>query len=78
VREAEAADVAACVGIIMAVNGGDEEGWRAMFTRTIAAADQALFVAEVDGEIAGYARIVHHTMSPCPPSRGAGAGWRRH
>jgi ribosomal protein S18 acetylase RimI-like enzyme len=47
------------VAIIMAVNGGDEQGWRSMFRRATAAEDQALLVAEVEGEIAGYARVSH-------------------
>jgi ribosomal protein S18 acetylase RimI-like enzyme len=62
VREALPPDVEGCVAVIMAVNGGDEAGWRAMFHRTLAAADQALLVADVGGEIVGYARVVHHGM----------------
>jgi ribosomal protein S18 acetylase RimI-like enzyme len=87
VREAEATDVEACVAIIMAVNGGDEEGWRAMFQRTLAAADQALFVADSQGEIAGYARIVHHRSAADAPDAApegyylmglvVGEAWRR-
>jgi ribosomal protein S18 acetylase RimI-like enzyme len=88
VREATGADVEGCVAIIMAVNGGDPAGWRGMFERTVAAEDQALFVADVDGEIAGYARIVdHHVADDSPAGAAPGgyylmglaipAGWRR-
>lgn len=76
-REATPADVAACVAIIMSVNGdgGDETGWRTMFDRTVAADDQALFVADIDGAIAGYARIVAHVVADDAPADAAPAGY---
>ncbi len=89
VREATPEDVDDCVDIIMMVNGSEEVGWRAMFQRTLASSDQALFVADIDGEIAGYARIVNHAAVQDAPADAAPAGyylmglavaeeWRRH
>ena len=45
-----------------------------MFERTLAAEDQALFVADVEGEIAGYARIVH-LLGRDAPADAAPAGY---
>jgi hypothetical protein len=73
-REATAADVGGCVDIITSLNGDDGAGWRAMIERTIAAVDQALFVANLGGEIAGYARIVDHRVADDAPADAAPAG----
>jgi ribosomal protein S18 acetylase RimI-like enzyme len=75
VREATNADVEGCVDIITSLNGDDRVGWQAMFERSLAAEDHALFVADIDGEIAGYARIVDHRVAEDAPLNAAPAGF---
>ncbi len=75
VREAAVGDVDACVELILDHHGGIQENWRSMFERTVAAEHQSLFVAEVGGVIAGYARIVLHEPPADAPESAAPAGY---
>lgn len=75
VREATTADVDSCVELIMALEGGSAHSWRSMFERTIGTADQALFVADVDGEIIGYARVLSHRRTQTASGDAAPAGY---
>ncbi|HYJ68723.1 MAG TPA: GNAT family N-acetyltransferase [Nocardioidaceae bacterium] len=56
-RPAEPSDVAACVQLAMERDGGDLAAWRSRFESYLVGDDRALFVAEVDGEFAGYGRL---------------------
>ncbi|BEP12434.1 hypothetical protein acdb102_07450 [Acidothermaceae bacterium B102] len=58
VRPAVTADVETCVALLLAVRGGEPGEWLPMFERTLAADNKILFVAEVGGEVVGYARAV--------------------
>ncbi len=58
VRPGTAGDVDQCVRLLVAVRGEDPAAWLPMFRRTLAAPDMLLVVAEVDGQIVGYARAV--------------------
>jgi GNAT superfamily N-acetyltransferase len=58
VRAGAASDVEQCVALLSAVRGETPEAWLPMFRRTLAAPDKLLVVAEVDGQIVGYARAV--------------------
>jgi ribosomal protein S18 acetylase RimI-like enzyme len=75
VREATTADVDQCVDLIISINGGDPHGWRAMLQRTVDGDDQTVMVADIGGEIAGYARIVRHALPSDPPADAAPAGY---
>ena len=75
VRTATAADLDACAALVLELNGGQHARWRASLERTSARQDAALMVADVNGEIAGYARIAWRDLPDDAAENAAPAGF---
>ena len=75
VRLGTGRDVDACVCLVVALGVGDEAAWRQTLTRTMRDGIQrALFVAEADGQVAGYGGVVFADPDPQIPGA-APSGW---
>jgi glyoxylase-like metal-dependent hydrolase (beta-lactamase superfamily II) len=74
-RLAEPSDVAACVRLAMERDGGGLAAWRSRFESYLVRDDRVLFVAEVDGEFAGYGRLERLEPAPVGDMPPAPAGW---
>src|SRR5689334_21707871 len=75
IRPGAERDVEACVRLVVALGAGEDATWRQTLTRTVRDGKRrALFVAEADGQLAGYGRVV--CIDADPQVKGAApAGW---
>ncbi|GAA1595584.1 GNAT family N-acetyltransferase [Kribbella karoonensis] len=89
VRPAVNADLPACAELIVTRTGGSAEARRLRLEADLRDPDKYTVVAEVGGEIAGYALVLGHKISPADPPTTAPDGyyliglivapaWRRH
>jgi predicted GNAT family acetyltransferase len=70
VRLGTAEDVRACVELVAVIGLDDPGTWRDTLTKTVRdGVERALFVAEANGDVVGYARVVH-ARTPVEPE-----GW---
>jgi len=68
-------DVEACVRLVAAIGAGEEDAWWRTLTRTVRdGRRRALFVAEAQGEVVGYGRVVFAEADPEVPAA-APSGW---
>jgi ribosomal protein S18 acetylase RimI-like enzyme len=75
VRPGAPGDVEACVRLVVAIGAGPEAQWRETLTRTVHdGQDRALLVAEADGGVVGYGRVVLFQPDPATPDV-APPGW---
>jgi ribosomal protein S18 acetylase RimI-like enzyme len=75
IRPGAERDVETCVRLVVALGAGEDATWRQTLTRTVRDGKRrALFVAEADGQLAGYGRVV--CIDADPQVKGAApAGW---
>ncbi|NIK59384.1 GNAT family N-acetyltransferase [Kribbella shirazensis] len=89
VRAAVDADLTSCAELIVTRTGGPVETRRARLEADLQDPDRYTVVAEIGGEIAGYAAVIRHRRSPADPPTTAPDGyyliglivapaWRRH
>lgn len=89
IRPAETTDLTTCAELIVSRTGGAVEARRARLEADLRDPDKYTVVAEVGGEIAGYALVLGHKVSPDDPPTTAPDGyyliglivapaWRRH
>jgi ribosomal protein S18 acetylase RimI-like enzyme len=75
VRMGAEGDVQACVRLVVAIGAGEADPWRQTLSRTVRDGEQrALFVAEADGHVVGYGRVVCIDADPKVPGA-APPGW---
>jgi glyoxylase-like metal-dependent hydrolase (beta-lactamase superfamily II) len=74
-RMAKASDIAACAELALERDGGDLAALRSRFERYLIADDRALFVAELEGEFAGYGRLERLVPESVGDAPAAPAGW---
>jgi GNAT superfamily N-acetyltransferase len=75
VRLGTESDVEACVRLVVAIGAGEEDAWRHTLTRTVRdGVRRALFVAEAEGQVAGYGRVVLAGKDP-GMAEAAPPGW---
>jgi len=68
-------DVEACVRLVVALGAGEEDAWRRTLIRTVRDGQRrALFVADADGQVAGYGGVVCVAADP-QVAGAAPAGW---
>jgi ribosomal protein S18 acetylase RimI-like enzyme len=89
VRAAVEGDLTRCAELIVSRTGGEVDARRRRLEADLASPDKYTVVAEVDGEVVGYAAVIGHTISPDDPPTTAPDGyyliglivapeWRRH
>jgi ribosomal protein S18 acetylase RimI-like enzyme len=75
VRMGTEGDVEACARLAEAIGAGEADPWRQTLTRTVRDGRQrALFVAEADGQVVGYGRVVCTQADPAVQGA-APPGW---
>jgi ribosomal protein S18 acetylase RimI-like enzyme len=75
VREAALGDVEPCVRIMMARQAGSPGRRRARLRHCVQSEADGLFVAEVEGRVAGFGRVQLLTPPPEAPPSGTPLGW---
>jgi ribosomal protein S18 acetylase RimI-like enzyme len=75
VRMGTEGDVEACVRLVVAIGAGEAAPWRQTLSRTVRDGRQrALFVAEANGQLVGYGRVVCVDADP-KVAEAAPPGW---
>lgn len=75
VRPAVDADLTRCAELIVSRTGGAVDVRRARLAADLADPEKYTVVAEVDGEVAGYALVLRHRISPTDPPNTAPDGY---
>jgi len=75
IRPGAECDVEACVRLVVALGAGEDDAWRRTLMRTVRDGQRrALFVADADGQVVGYGRVVCIAADP-QVAGAAPAGW---
>jgi ribosomal protein S18 acetylase RimI-like enzyme len=75
VRLGVESDIESCLHLVAAIGAGEETAWQQTLMRTVRDGKQrALFVAEAQGKVVGYGRVVFAKADPTMPNA-APSGW---
>ncbi|GAA3114960.1 ribosomal protein S18 acetylase RimI-like enzyme [Kribbella aluminosa] len=75
VRAAVDADLTRCAELIVSRTGGPVDVRRARLVADLERPDRYTVVAEIDGEVVGYALVLRHQISPTDPPNTAPGGY---